>query len=187
MAVFQSLRSPYCDIFINRSFNFQTYSTRCSGKNTIVFSRNMHLIQELLLYQLDSLGNTLQVDKNSSKILQNLTMKNFLSRKDLRRYKHDPISASISSNFLEKPVFPGKIDPHHLIASNIEKLQSLAPQSERKRQNRLLDIGTVKKLEWAASWVNSPNVTIDSSKKKIDKNQDDCKNGNFAPIQFSQT
>ena len=60
--------------------------------------------------------------------------------------KHVPISVSISSSLVEEPFFICKSDPHHLVASFIGALESLASQSTAKMENLFLDIETTIKI-----------------------------------------
>ena len=60
--------------------------------------------------------------------------------------KHVSISVSISSNFVEEPIFLCNSDPHHIVASFIGVLKNLASQSEAKMKKLFLDIETTKKI-----------------------------------------
>ena len=154
-AVFQCFRCPNWDTFFNRTFNLERYLTTCSERAKIIYPRNVYQIWETLFDKLDSFGFNYTSEQ---KLFQNLAIFDFESicvQEDTFRDtitttwigKHVPISVSISSNLVEEPIFLCSSDPHHLVASFIGALETLASQSKAKMKNVFLEIETTIKIK----------------------------------------
>ena len=171
-AVFLSFRCPNCDTFFNRTFNLERHLTTCSERVKNVYPRKVYQIRETVFDKLDSFGinytseqklfKKLAIFDFESICVQEETFKDTITTTWIG--KHVPISVSISPNLVEEPIFLCNSDPHHLVASFIGALENLASRSKAKMKNLFLDIKTTKKLNWAVSWRNLPNVIIDESK-----------------------
>ena len=149
-AVFQCFRSPNCDTFFNRTFNLERHLSACSERVRNVYPRNVYQIRETLFEKLCSFGIK---HKSERKLFKKLGLFHFESicvqEETLRDTntttglgKNVPVSVSISSNLVEEPIFICISDPHHLVASFIGALKSLASQSKAKLKNIFLDIET---------------------------------------------
>ena len=172
-AVFQSFRCPSCDTFFNRTFNLRRHLSTCSERVKNIYPRNVYQARETLLDKLDSFGIKYT---NQQKLFKSLAVFDFESicvqeesLKDTKTTKwigkHVPISVSNSSNLVEEPIFLYNYDPHHLVSSFIGTLEGLAFQS--KAQVKLLLLRQQFLLNWAASWMNLPNVIIDEKAQGV--------------------
>ena len=154
-AVFQSFRCPNCDTFFNRTFNLERHLPTCSERVKNVYPRNVYQIRETLFDKLDSFGMKYTSEQNFFKNLAIFDFESICVQEETFRDtntttwigKHVPISVSISSNFVEEPVFICNSDPHHLVASFIATPENLSSQSKAKMKNLLLDIETTIKIK----------------------------------------
>ena len=149
-AVFQTFRCPNCDTFFNRTINLERHLTTCSERVKNVYPRNVYQIRKTLFDKVDSFGINYT---NEQKLFRTLAIFDFESLRVQEETfretiittwigKHVPISVSISSNLVEEPIFFCNSDPHHLVASFIGALESLASQSKAKMKNFFLDFET---------------------------------------------
>ena len=67
-AVFEPFRCPNCDIFFNRTFNWERNLTTCSERVKNVYPRNVYQIRETLFDKLDSFGINYRSEQKSFKI-----------------------------------------------------------------------------------------------------------------------
>ena len=189
-AVFQSFRCPNCDTFFNRTFNLERHLTTCNERVKNVYPRNVFQIRETLFDKLDSFGINYTSEQ---KLFNNLTIFDFESicvQEETFRDtitttwigKHVPISVSISSNFLEEPIFLCNSDPHHLVASFIGVLESLASQRKAKMKNMFLDIETTIKIKLGS--ILEKLTQRHNRRDQADLN--DCDNETCASTQFLQ-
>ena len=157
-AVFQSFRCPNCDTFFNRTFNLERHLATCSERVKNVFPRNVYQIREILFDKIDSFGINYTSEQ---KLFKNLAIFDFESiwvQEEAFRGtitttwigKQVPISVSISSNFVEEPIFLCNSDPHPLVASFIGVLENLASQNKSKLKNLFRDIETTIKIKLAS-------------------------------------
>ena len=56
--------------------------------------------------------------------------------------RHEPISVSISSNLLDKPIFICESEPRKLVEHFVDALQILAAKSEKDMRMRFKDVST---------------------------------------------
>ena len=187
-AVFQSFRCPNCDTFFDRTFNLERHLTTCNERVKNVYPRNVYQIRETLFDKLDSFGINYTSDQ---KLFDNLAKFDFESicvqQETFRDTitttwtgKHVPISVSISSNFVEEPIFLCNSDPHHLVASFIGVLENLASQSKAKMKNLFLDIETTIKIKLGSILEN----LTQRHNRREQADLDDCDNEICAPTQF---
>ena len=153
-AVFQSFRCPYCDTFLNRTFNFERNLTTCSERVKNIYPSNVYQMRETLFDKLDSFGIKYT---SQQKFFKNIAIFDFesicvheetFSDTNTTTWigKHVPISVTFSSNLVEEPILICNSDPHHLVASFIGGLENLASQSKAKMRNFFLDIETTTKI-----------------------------------------
>ena len=124
-AVFRSFCSPNCDTFFNRTFNLEQHILTCSKRVKNVYPRDVNQIRETLFDKLDSSGIKYTSEQQLFKKLAIFDLETICVQEDIFRdtntitwiKKHVPISASISSNFVDEPIFICNSDPHHLVAS----------------------------------------------------------------------
>ena len=189
-AVFQSFRCPNCDTFFHRTFNLERHLTTCSERVKNVYPRNVYQIRETLFDKLDSFGINYTSEQ---KLFKNLAIFDFESicvqEETLRDTitttwigKHVPISVSISSNFVEEPIFLCNSDPHHLVASFIGVLENLASQSKAKMKDVFLDIETTIKIKLGSML----EKLTQRHNRRDQADLDDCDNEICASTHFLQ-
>ena len=100
--------------------------------------------------------------------------------------KHVPISVSISSNFVEDPIFVRNSDPHHLVASFIGALKNLASQKKAKMKNLFIDIEITKKNKLGSILEKLTQRHYRRESERFGISQDDCDNEICASTQFLQ-
>ena len=83
---------------------------------------------------------------------------------------------------MEEPIFLCNSDPHHLVASFIGALESLASQSKAKMKNLFLDIETTIKIKLGSILEKLTHF----HKRRKQADLDDCDNENCASTQFLQ-
>ena len=181
-------------LFFNRTFNLERNLTICSERMKNVYPRNVCQIRETLFDKPHSFGIKYTSEQ---KLFKNLAIFDFESicvQKETCRDtntttwtgKHVPMSASISWNLVEEPIFHCNSDPHHLVASFIGALEILASQSKAKRENLILDIKTTIKIKLCGTLDKLTQRYIRQESLKLDMSQDDCDNEICASTQFLQ-
>ena len=111
-AVFNTFRSPNCDIFSNRTFNLERHLTTCSERVKNVYPRNRYEIREALFDKLGSFGIK---HTSERKLYKNLAIFDFESicvqEETFRDTKATTwieklisISVSSSLNIVEEPI-----------------------------------------------------------------------------------
>ena len=189
-AVFQAFRCPNCDTFFNRTFNLARHLTRCSERVKNVYPRNVYQIRETLIDKLDSSGIKYT---SQQKLFKNLAIFGFESIcvqeesfKDTKTTtwigKHVPISLSISSNFVEEPIFLYNSDPQHLVSLFIGTLEDLASQSKAQKKLFFLEIETTIKIKLGS--ILEKLTQCHNRQEQADL--DVCDNGYCASTQFLQ-
>ena len=149
-AVIPSFRGPNCDTFFNKTFNLEPQLTICSERVKNVYPRSVFQIRETLFDKLNSFGIKYRSEQKLFKMLAIFDFESICVQektfRDTKKTtwigKHVPISVSISSNFMEEPIFLCNSDPHHLVASFNGALENLAYQSQAKKKKLFHDIET---------------------------------------------
>ena len=183
-AVFQSFRCPNCDNFFNRTFNLEPHLTTCSERVKNVYPRHVYQIRETLF---DKLGYFSIKYTSEQKLFKNLVIFDFESicvqeetftdtNTTTWIGKHVPMSVSISSNLVEEPIFLCNSDPHHLVASFIGALESLASQSRAKMKNLFLDFESTQKSKLGSIFEKLTQRHNQRESGRFDMSQDECDN-----------
>ena len=189
-AVLQSSRCPICDTFFNRTSNLERNLTTCSERVKNVYPRILYQFRETLFDKMDSFGINYLSEQKLFKKLAIFDFESICVQEEAFRDtitttligKHVPISASISSNTVEEPIFLCNSDPHHLVASFIGVLQNLASQSKAKMKNLFPDIETTIKIK-LGSFLEK--LTQRHNRREL-ADLDDCDNETCASTQFLQ-
>ena len=87
---------------------------------------------------------------------------------------------------MKEPNFLCNSDPHDLVASFIEALESLASQSKAKMKNLFLDIETTIKNILGSILEKHTQRHNRRESVRFDMSQDDCDNNTCASTQFLQ-
>ena len=193
-ATFPSFRCPNCDTLFNRTFNLERHLTTCSKRVKNVYPRNLYQIRETLFDKLDSFDMNYTSEQKLFKNLEKFDCESiFVQEKTFRDTntttwigKLVPISVSVSSNLVEKPMFLCNSDPHHLVATFIRALENLASQSKAKMKNLFSDIKTTVMIKLGSILEKLSQRHNRREHARFDMSQDDCDNENCASTQFQQ-
>ena len=194
-AVLQSFRCPNCDTFFNRTFKLEPLLTTCSERVTIVYPRNLYQIRENPFDKLNVFGIRYTSERKLFKNVAFFDMEWICVQEETLRAtttttrigKRVPISVSISSQFVEEPIFLCNSDPHHLVMFFIGALEFLASQSKTKMKNLFPDIETTIQVKFGSILEKFIQRHNRREHARFDMSQEDCDNEVCASTQFLQT
>ena len=149
-ALFKAFRWSTCDTYFQKPGNLERHLVRCSERVKHIYPKNLYQLRETLFDKLDSFG--IQY-KDDQKLFTNLAVFNFESNCiPEEKFKNTktttwigklvPISVSISSNLITKPIFLCNSNPRDLVESFIDAVESLATQSKAQMKFKFLEIET---------------------------------------------
>ena len=149
-ALFKAFRCPTCDTYFQRTGKLERHLVRCSERVKHIYPENVYQLRETLFDKLDSFGIQYTDDQ---KLFTNLAVFDFESIcipeekfEDTKTTtwigKHVPISVSISSNLLAKPIILCNSNPRDLVESFIDAVEGLATQSKAQMKLKFLQIET---------------------------------------------
>ena len=112
-ALFKAFRCPTCDSYFQKTGNLERHLVRCSERVKHIYPKNVYPLRETIFDKLDSFGIQYTDDQ---KLFTNLAVFDFESicipeekfkNTETTTWigKHVPISVSISSNLIAKPIF----------------------------------------------------------------------------------
>ena len=149
-ALFKAFRCPTCDTYFQKTGNLERHLVRCSERVKHIYPKNLYQLRETLFDKLDSFGiqytddqklfTTLAVFDFESICIPEGKLKNNETITCIG--KHVPITVSISSNLIAKPIFLCNSNPRHLVESFIDAVESLATQSKAQRKLKFPEIET---------------------------------------------
>ena len=154
-ALFKAFRCPTCDTNFQKTGNLERHLLRCSERVKRIYPKNVYQLRETLFGKLDSFGIQYTEDQ---KLFTNLAVFDFESICILEEKfrntetttwigKHVPISVSISSNVIAKPIFLCNSNPRDLVESFIDAVEGLATQSKAQMKLNILEIETAIKCK----------------------------------------
>ena len=149
-ALFKAFRCPTCDTYFQKTGNLERHLVRCSERVKHIYPKNVYQLRETLFDKLDSFGIQYTDDQ---KLFTNLAVFDFESicipeekfkNTETTTWigKHVPISVSISSNLIAKPIFLCNSNPRDLVESFIDAVEGLATQSKAQMKLKFLEIET---------------------------------------------
>ena len=149
-ALFKAFRCPTCDTYFQKTGNLKRRLVRCSERVKHIYPKNGYQLRESLFDKLDPFGIQYTDDQ---KLFTKLAVFDFESicipeekfkntEKTTWIGKHVPISVSISSNLIAKPIFLCNSNPRDLVESFIEAVEGLATQSKVQLKLKFLEIET---------------------------------------------
>ena len=149
-ALFKAFRCPTCDTYFQKTGNLERHLVRCSERVKHIYPKNVYQLRETLSDKLDSFGIQYTDDQ---KLFTNLVVFDFESicipdekfkNTETTTWidKHVPISVSISSNLIAKPIILCSSNPCDLVESFIDAVEGLATQSKAKMKLNFLEIET---------------------------------------------
>ena len=136
-ALFKAFRCPTCHKYFQKTGKLERHLVRCSERVKHIYPKNVYQLRETLLDKLDSFDIQYTDDQ---KFFSNLAVFDFESicipeekfkNTETTTWigKHVPISSSISSNLIAKPIFLCNSNPRDLVESFIDAVEGLATQS----------------------------------------------------------
>ena len=119
---FKRFRCPTCDTFFYKVDHFNKHLLRCKDRIKNIYPKNVYTLRERLFEKLE--GFNIEYTKEQT-LFKNVAIFDFESicvpSEELKPTKtktwigkHEPISVSISSNLLDKPIFLCDKDPQSL-------------------------------------------------------------------------
>ena len=149
-ALLKAFRCPTCDTYFQKPGNLERHLVRCSERLKHIYPKNVYQLRKTLFDKLDSFGIQYIDEQN---LFTNLAIFDFESTcKPEEKFKntetttwigeHVPISVSISSNLIAKPIFLCNSNPRDLIESFIDAVEGLATQSKAQIKLKFLEIET---------------------------------------------
>ena len=149
-ALFKAFGCPTCDTHFQKTGNLERHLVRCSERVKRLYPKNVYQLRETLFDKLDSFG--IQYT-NDQKLFTNLAVFDFESICiPVEKFKNTetttwigkrvPISVSISSNLIAKPMFLCNSNPSYLVESFIDAVEGLATQSKAQMKLKFLEIET---------------------------------------------
>ena len=145
---FTQFRCPNCDTFIKRARNFHRHVKSCKDRIQHIYPKSFYTSRETFF---DKLGGFRIGDEEEQKLFKNLAAfdlesicvpSNELKDTNTTTWigKHEPISVSISSNFLQEPIFLCNKDLKTLIVSFVEAIEELASKSKAEMLQKFSSI-----------------------------------------------
>ena len=149
-ALFKAFYCPTCDTYFQKTGNLERHLVRCSERVKHIYPKNVYQLRETLFDKLDSFG--IQYT-DEQRLFTNLAVFDFESicipeekfkNTETTTWigKHVPISVSISSNLIAKPIFFCNSNPRDLVESFIDAVEGLATQSKTQMKLKFLEIET---------------------------------------------
>ena len=149
-ALFKAFRCSTCYTYFQKTRNLERHLIRCSERVKHIYPKNVYQLRETLFDKLDSFG--IQYTDNQ-KLFTNLAVFDFESicipeekfkNTEMTTWigKHLPISVSISSNQIAKPIFLCNSNPRNLVESFIDAVEGLATQSKAQMKSKFLELET---------------------------------------------
>ena len=147
-ALFKAFRCPTCDTYFQKTGNLERHLVRCSERVKHIYPKNVYQLLELFFDKLDSFGIQYTDDQ---KLFNNLAVfdiesicipvEKFKNTETTTWIgKHVPISVSISSNLIAKPIILCNSNPRDLVESFIDAVEVLATRSKAQIKLEFLEI-----------------------------------------------
>ena len=147
-ALFKAFRCPTCDTYFQKTGNLERHVVRCSERAKHTYPKNVYQLQETLFDELDSFDIQYTDDQKpfinlavfdfESICTPEETFKNTETTTWIGEYI--PISVSISSNLIAKPIFPCNSNPRDFVESFIDAVEALATQSKAQMKLKFLEV-----------------------------------------------
>ena len=149
-ALFKAFRCPTCDTYFQKTGKLERYLIRCSERVKHIYPKSVYQLRETLFDKLDSFDVQYTDDQ---KLFTNLAVFDFESicipEENFKNTEtttwigtHVPISVSISSNLIAKPIFLCNSNPRDLVESVIDPVEGLATQSKAQMKLKFLEVET---------------------------------------------
>ena len=148
--LFKALRCPTCDTYFQKTGNLERHLVRCSERVKQIYPNNVYQLRETPFDKLDLFGIQYTDDQKLFTNLAVLDIESICIPQEKFKNtetttwigKHVPISVSISSNLIAKPIFLCNSNPRVLVESFIDAVEGLATQSKAQMKLKFLEIET---------------------------------------------
>ena len=154
-ALLMAFRCPTGETYFQKTGNLERHLVRCSECVKHLYPKNVYHLRETLFDKLDSfdiqytddqkLFNKLAVFDFESICIPEEKIKNTETTTWIG--KHVPISVSLSSNLIAKPLFLCNSNPRDLVESFIDAVEGLATQRKTQMKLKFLEVETAIKSE----------------------------------------
>ena len=149
-ALFKAFRCPTCDTYFQKTGNLERHLVRRSERVKQIYPENVYQLRETLFDKLDSFGIQYTDDQ---KLFTNLAVFDFESicipEEKFRNTetttwfgKHVPISISIFSNLIDKPIFLCDSNQRDSVESFIDFIEGLATKRKTQMELKFLELET---------------------------------------------
>ena len=149
-ALFKAFRCPTCDTYFQTTGNLERHLVRFSERVKHIYPENVYQLRETLFDKLDSFDIQYTDDQ---KLFTNLAAFDFesicipeekFSNTETTTWisKHVPISVSISSNLIAKPIFFCISNPRDFVEMFNDAIKGLAIQSKTQMKLKFLEVET---------------------------------------------
>ena len=162
-ALFKSFRCPICDTYFQKTGNMERHLVRCGERVKHIYPKKVYQLRETLFDKLESFDiqytddhklftklafdfESICIPEEKFKITETTTWIG----------KHVPISVSISSNLIDKPLFFCSSNPRNLVESFINAVEGLATQNKAQMKLKFLEVETAVKSNLTRT-LESPN------------------------------
>ena len=154
-ALSKAFRCPTCDTYFQKIGNLERHLVRCSERVKHIYPKNVYQLRETFFDKLDSFGIQYTDDQE---LFTNLAVFDFESicipeekfkNTETTAWigKHVPISVSISSNLIAKPIILCNSNPRDLVESIIDAVEGLATQSKAQMKLKFPETETAIKSQ----------------------------------------
>ena len=185
--VFKSFRCSTCNTFFTRSSNLQRQMLKCEELVENIYPKPVHQLRQTLFDKLrafdievaegDTLFNNFAVFHFELICVKNTKLVETTTTTWVG--KHEPISVSITSNLLKKPIFICDTEPHSLISAFVNSVESLTEKNKLEMNLKFHDIATriKEKLERVLSAINTKRRQLSNGnepqERLVDMGDDD--------------
>ena len=152
---FKKFRCPSRDVFFNHSGHFNRHLKTCKERVKNIYPRDAYSLRETLFEKLNNFSIAYPEDYTLFRnfvvfdfeaiCVQSVEANNTVTTSWIGT--HVPVSASISSNLLDEPVFLCENDPNRLIISFGAQLETLAPKNKADLRPKFLAVEQRSKLD----------------------------------------
>ena len=178
---FKCFRCPNCDTFFNISQNFNKLLLRCNNRIKNIYPKNVYTLRETFFEKLDGFNIEYTIEQT---LFKNVAIFDFESicvpSEELKPTetitwigKHEPISKSVSSNLLDKPIFLCGKHPQSLIIDFVANVELLAEKNKTEMRSKLLEIeNNIKKRLHTIFSILNERVSFNKSEAR--EYEDEC-------------
>ena len=182
--VFKFFRCSTCNTFSTRSSNLHGHMPKCEELVKNNYSKSVYQLRETLCDKLRAFDIKLVEGDTLFNIFSVFDFKSIRAKDpelvdtEISNWvgKHEPISVSISSNLLKKPIFICDNEPHSLVSAFVNTVKSLAKKNELEMNLKFYNIATrIKvKLKCVLSTIYTKRRQLSKGNEQQDRFVDMC-------------